>query len=82
MDERWLSYGAKAMSANYPPGVTDADFEDDMIECPECEGGGIIGKLTPVGHCEVTCSNCGGDGQIEKPGPDYDREAKEERDDS
>lgn len=39
---------------------------DEMVECEVCEGGGIIPKLYPNGHCEEKCENCDGFGLIDK----------------
>ncbi len=34
-------------------------------ECPECGGGGMIAKLYPQGHTEVSCEECCGLGWLE-----------------
>lgn len=36
-----------------------------VIECPECYGGGMVAKLYPNGHTEVSCEYCDGIGEVE-----------------
>ena len=35
------------------------------VVCPACSGSGIIPKLYPSGHAEITCPNCEGEGAVE-----------------
>jgi hypothetical protein len=36
-----------------------------VIECPHCYGGGMVAKLYPNGHTEVSCEYCDGVGEVE-----------------